>query len=99
MLPHPLPSVIFQRLDDGAVLFAPSTEIYFGLNDVGAKVWELLPPTTSSLPELCSKITAEYPDTEYAVIEQDVTELLTQLLAEGLVLPPPSADADTVAAP
>ena len=44
MLPTPLPTVIFQRIDDGAVLFAPATEVYFGLNEVGAKIWQLLPP-------------------------------------------------------
>jgi hypothetical protein len=93
------PSVIFQRLDDGAVLFAPDTEIYFGLNDVGAKIWELLPPRSSSLSDLCDQIAEAYPDVDHPMIEQDVTELLSQLLAEGLVTPPTSADTDTLASP
>jgi hypothetical protein len=99
MLPLPLPSVIFQRLDDGAVLFAPDTEIYFGLNDVGAKIWELLPPKSDSLTDLCARIAEAYPDADHLMIEQDVTELLSQLLAEGLVTPPTAADTDTLASP
>ena len=49
MLPSANPAVIFQKLDDGAVLFTPETELYFGLNSVGALVWDLLPPRTETL--------------------------------------------------
>jgi hypothetical protein len=87
MLPTPLPSVIFQRIDDGAVLFAPATEVYFGLNEVGAKVWQLLPPALTSLDELCTRLAADYPTVGADVIRQDVLELLDQLTAEGLVAP------------
>ena len=87
MLPIPVSSVIFQRIDDGAVLFAPATEVYFGLNEVGAKVWQLLPPAVSSLDELCGRLSAEYPTVEPSMIRQDVLELLDQLTAEGLVAP------------
>ena len=87
MLPTPLASVIFQRIDDGAVLFAPATEIYFGLNEVGAKVWLLLPPALTSIDELCARLGAEYPTVGTDVIRQDVVELLDQLTAEGLVAP------------
>lgn len=88
MLPSPLANVVFQRIDDGAVLFAPTTEIYFGLNEVGARVWELLPPASDSLDALCAQLASAYPDVEMAVLRADVEELLGQLLAEGLVAPP-----------
>ena len=88
MLPTPVSSVIFQRIEDGAVLFAPATEVYFGLNEVGARVWQLLPPATGSLDELCAKLGHEYPDVAAATIRQDVEELLGQLTAEGLVAAP-----------
>ena len=84
---QPHSSVIFQRIDDGAVLFAPATEVYFGLNEVGAKVWQLLPPTMHSLDELCMRLSTEYPTVEAEIIRQDVLELLDQLTAEGLVAP------------
>src|SRR5690606_24002697 len=92
MLPAPDPSVVFQRLGDGAVLFAPASETYFELNVVGARVWELLPPVSSTLEELCDVIGHEYPDVPSATIEQDVVDLLTELRQESLVGPPPSLD-------
>lgn len=84
MLPSANPSVIFQKLDDGAVLFTPETEIYFGLNAVGALVWDLLPPRTESLDALCASVAAVYPDVPTGTVRADVEELLAQLVAEGL---------------
>lgn len=88
MLPAPHPSVICQQMEDGAVLFAPLTEIYFGLNEVGAKVWRLLPPVSHSLDDLCQQLATEYPDVDAHTIRADVVELLDQLATEGLVVAP-----------
>lgn len=99
MLPTPHPAVIFQRIDDGAVLFSPTTEVYFGLNEVGAKVWQLLPPTSSSVDEICEELGRDYPDVERTVIQQDVVELLDQLLREGLVAPTATAGSPGASAP
>jgi Coenzyme PQQ synthesis protein D (PqqD) len=96
MLPHPHPSVVFQKLDDGAVLFAPATELYFGLNAVGALIWEMLPPQTSTAEELHAAIGSRFPDVAAETIRADVDELLASLLAEGLlVLPGTAAGATT----
>jgi hypothetical protein len=94
MLPKPAATVVFQRIDDGAVLFAPVTEIYFGLNEVGARVWELLPPVCNSVDDVCAKLQPQYPDVDAAVLRADVEELLAQLLSEGLVTPPGGGTAD-----
>lgn len=99
MLPTPHPAVIFQRIDDGAVLFSPTTEVYFGLNEVGAKVWQLLPPTSTSVHEICEELWRDYPDVERTVIQQDVEELLAQLLREGLVAPTATAESPGAGAP
>lgn len=88
MLPHRDPSVIFQKLGDGAVLFAPGQELYFGLNEVGAQVWQLLPPSTASLDDLCAQISAVYPDVPLEIIRCDVSELLSELERERLVAQP-----------
>ena len=85
MLPVAEPSVIFQKVADGAVLFAPSTEIYFGLNEVGARVWQLLPPASRTLDEVCAALSAAYPAIPVETIRQDVDELLADLAKEGLV--------------
>lgn len=91
MLPSPEPFVVFQRLGDGAVLFSPVTELYFGLNEVGARVWELLPPVSVSIDELCSVLAGEYPDAPGTTIREDVLELLGRLAHEKLVASPPSS--------
>lgn len=90
MLPIPTATVVFQRIDDGAVLFAPSTEIYFGLNEVGARVWELLPPKSDSLDTLCAHLAEHYPDVPLGELRSDVQELLAQLVQEGLATLPGS---------
>ncbi|HEX6533536.1 MAG TPA: PqqD family protein [Gemmatimonadaceae bacterium] len=89
MLPVANPKVIFKALSDGAVLFSTEDEVYFGLNAVGARVWELLPPASSTLDELCATIAAQYPDVDPQMILADVRELLGELAAHRLVLPPP----------
>ena len=94
MLPLPLPSVVFQRVDDGAVLFSPDTELYFGLNEVGARVWELLPPTCTQVDDVVARLAAVYPDAAVETIRADVVALLGQLQLEGLVTTPTGADAD-----
>ena len=48
-LPVATAHVVYGPLSDGAVLFSTKDEVYFGLNQVGAQVWELLPPTTYTL--------------------------------------------------
>lgn len=85
-LPAPTPGVMCQELDDGAVLFSPATEIYFGLNHVGAAVWSLLPPASATLDELCSALVARYPDAPPERLADDVERLLGELAREGLVV-------------
>ena len=98
MLPQPNPTVIFKELSDGAVLFAPSTEVYYGLNEVGAKVWQALPPATHSLDELCKLLVAAYPDAPAATIRRDVEELLESLIKAGLVIAPAESEHAAAAA-
>lgn len=98
MLPSADASIIFQKVTDGAVLFAPKPEIYFGLNEVGARIWELLPPVCRSLDELCGMLQAEHPEVAPDTIRADVHELLAELLREGLLVPhADSAQADVAA--
>ncbi len=92
-IPTPRGGVVFRRVPDGAVLYAPDTEIYFGLNTVGAEVWELLPPTSSSLDALIATLASRHADANPAQIGQDVRELLDDLRAQGLVMMQAAGDA------
>jgi hypothetical protein len=86
-LPTPFPQVIHQRLAEGAVLLLPSEEVYFGLNEVGAEIWALLPPVAHTFDELCDRLNAKYPDVPRATLATDVSELLQELLEQKLVSP------------
>ncbi len=98
LLPAPSPSVVFQKLDDGAVLFAPETETYFGLNEAGALIWRLLPPTCATLDEMSAELSARFSDVPAATIRQDAEELLEALVREGLARALPSDGGDAPAA-
>lgn len=101
MLPTPSADVIFKPLPEGAVLFHSTDEVYFGLNSVGARIWELLPPACGTVEQLCEEVQKSYPDADRATIRGDVSGLLRELAAHGLVAAPSSgkSDAENVAAP
>lgn len=90
MLPTANPDVLFRAMADGAVLFSSNDEVYFGLNAVGARVWELLAPA-GSIDDLCDALHRDYPDADRATIRADVEELLGQFVANGLAQPAPAA--------
>ena len=85
MLPTRNPNVIFKALATGAVLYSTADEVYFGLNPVGVRIWELLPPSQETLDGLCGVLSAEYPDVPLDVIRTDVAEVLEDLIKLGLV--------------
>lgn len=87
-LPVASPTVVWTPLPDGAVLFSTETEVYYGVNGVGALAWELLPPASRSLEDLCVAVQAKYPDATLEQIRADVVELLDDLKRCGLVHTP-----------
>lgn len=87
MLPTPHPAVLFQRVADGAILLHTEQEIYFGLNSVGAEIWQLLPPVCSDINDLCVRLRSRYSEVPEAELHADVAELLRNLANEGLVEP------------
>jgi hypothetical protein len=85
-LPLANPNVVWTTLSEGAVLFSNDTELYYGLNGVGAVVWELLPPRSTTLEELCAAIHGRFPDASPEEIRTDVLELLGEFERFGLVV-------------
>ena len=84
-LPHPTPSAIFRRLPEGGVLFSTETEVYFGVGVVGARIWELLPPASSTVEEMVAILASKYHDVPASTIRTDVERFLAELLSNGLV--------------
>ena len=87
MLPTRNEAVIYRSLSEGGVLFSLADEVYFGLNAVGAEIWEMLPPAHASLDSLCAELAARHPDVPPAELRADVVELLHSLESFGLLVP------------
>jgi hypothetical protein len=75
--------VVFRQLDEEAVLLNLKSGIYFGLNDVGARVWQLI-AERRTLSRVLDALIEEYAATP-EVLERDLLELSRQLCAKGLV--------------
>lgn len=84
-LPVPASSAVFKRLPEGGVLFSTETEVYFGVGDVGARIWELLPPAAKTVDELVAILASQYHDVSPGQIRTDVERFLGELFANGLV--------------
>src|SRR5437867_12367996 len=87
-LPTADPQVICCGVAGGAVLLSTEQEVYYGLNTVGAYIWEHLPPVFGTLEEMSASLSALHPEVTAETIRADARELLDDLLANGLVRPP-----------
>lgn len=75
--------VLFQNLDGEAVLLDLASETYFGLNEVGTRVWQLL-EGAATLEAVHRALCAEF-DADAARIEHDLLALAGELSKAGLV--------------
>ena len=75
--------VVCRQVGGETVLLDIASGTYFGLDAVGARVWQLIEDDGCSLLETCDRIDAEY-DVARAVLEQDVLALAAQLVEHGL---------------
>lgn len=67
--------VVEAEVDGERVLLAPSSLAYFGLNAVGARVWDLVGERPQSLADLVATLTLEY-DVDEATCRTDVSQFL-----------------------
>jgi hypothetical protein len=70
-------------LGDEAVILGGDAGLYFGLNQVGARVWELVQQPVR-VSEICAALCEEY-EVEPARCQQDVLALLSELHTKGLL--------------
>jgi Coenzyme PQQ synthesis protein D (PqqD) len=79
-----VPDQVSGNLGEEAVILHVTKGVYYGLNEVGATVWNLIQQRPRSVREVCDAVAEEFavdPDR----CEQDVTTLLEKLLDEGLI--------------
>jgi len=78
--------VVSRKVAGEMVLLDLASGLYFGLDPVGSRIWELLSQSPCSLEELCDAIEAEF-DAPREQIERDVAELAGQFVEKNLVTP------------
>lgn len=71
------------KLGEEAAILGLKNSVYYGLNAVGARIWELL-REPKSLEEVQSAILNEY-DVSLEQAERDLRQFLRGMMAEGLI--------------
>lgn len=84
-LPEAADGVVYSRISEGAVLLSTEEEVYYGLNETGARAWEAL-REVDTFGDLCSLLSEAFPEADRSVIEDDVSDLLDELERLGLVV-------------
>jgi Coenzyme PQQ synthesis protein D (PqqD) len=69
--------------DSDSTIVTWRNDVYYGLDPVGKRVWQLLQEPTT-VAQIRDVLKAEY-DVEPAQLESDIRELLEQLAEQGLV--------------
>lgn len=72
------------QLADELVLLNVDSGVYYGLDAVGTRVWQLLAEEGSTLESLCLRLIDEY-DVDRPTCERDLRDLLSRLLGAGLI--------------
>jgi hypothetical protein len=71
------------RVDGELVMLDPSRSLYFGLDPIGARIWELL-EQPQSVAALCDRLRDDF-DVPAETCRADVTAFLEQLEQQELV--------------
>lgn len=71
------------KLGEEAAILGLKNSVYYGLNAVGARIWELL-REPKSLQEVQTAIVNEY-DVSAEQAEKDLLQFMRGMLAEGLI--------------
>ena len=81
---RPHPDVLVQTLPEGeAVLLHMGNEVYFGLDPVGARMWEAL-ADTGDVQETASQLANEF-EVDGDRLLADLLRLVTELIDAGLL--------------
>ncbi len=77
------PGVLSRVIDDEAVLLELSSGTYFGLNEVGSEIWQLIADGATT-NELRQRLMQKF-DVDPETLDRDLRELVAELLQRGLV--------------
>ena len=77
------PEVLVQEAQKESVLLNLSTGRYFGLDEVGTRMWKVC-TTAASLQNAAESLASEY-DVDPTQLQQDLQDLVEKLVAHGLL--------------
>jgi hypothetical protein len=77
------PGVLSQEVDGETVLLDMNSENYFGLDEVGTRIWQLL-SEKKTIRQVVDKLLDEYHADEFT-LKEDVAEFVQLLIDAGLV--------------
>lgn len=77
------PDVLTNSVDGQSVLLHLQNECYYGLDDVGTRMWTTL-TTASSIQQAYETLLSEY-DVDRDLLRNDLSHLLEKLVEHGLV--------------
>lgn len=77
------PEQVSSDLAGESVILNLKTGMYFGLNEVGASVWNLL-QEPCAVKDICTQILEEY-EVEPEQCERDILALLTEMVESELI--------------
>ncbi|HUF79415.1 MAG TPA: PqqD family protein [Thermoanaerobaculia bacterium] len=76
--------VVVRELDGEAILLNLETETYFGLDEVGTRIWTEL-AACASVEKACAVLEKEFA-VEPSVLRSDVRRLVAELVETGLLV-------------
>ena len=76
--------VAFTEIDDDVVMMGPENGLFYGVNSVGAEIWNLLQSNALSLSEICEQILQRY-DVDESQCATDVKLFVEDLLNQGML--------------
>jgi hypothetical protein len=78
------PHAAWRRVEDEIVILDLNTSLYYSLNEVGARVWELL-NEGHSREDVARSIVEEY-DADHKAAAKDIDSLIKELSQEKLLV-------------
>ena len=75
--------VLFQILGGETVLLNMETEQYFGLNEIGSKIWELI-SKEKKISEVLTELLNEY-EVDHETLKNDLSSILLKMEAKKLI--------------
>jgi hypothetical protein len=77
------PDIVFREVDGEAVILNLETGLYFGLDQVGTRIWQLI-QEHGSLQKVFETMSDEF-DVGSDALERDLLGLMDELCVKGLV--------------